>query len=188
MYGNKPKCKELIEADNEFFNACDKQFNTRKEASAYYSSRGWDYFYKNDMETAMKRFNQAWLLDSLNYQSYWGFGNIYGMNNKYSESLEYFNMAEKLNNKNPRLLESMSSSYLNIFNETKDVVYLDKGIEYLKKSFAIDSSNNRVLSFLVKAYNYYVQRDSATKYLRIIDARDPSLIDDTTRQQIKKGQ
>lgn len=187
MYGGVIKCREQIDIDNDFIAEADRQFKKRHEASAYYSSRGWDYFYKNDMEAAMKRFNQAWLLDSLNYQAYWGFGNIYGSNKKYLESLEYFKKAEALNDKNPALLESIFTSYLNIFNETKDKKYLDKGIDYLRKSFLIDTSNNRVVALLVMANNYYNQKDSAAKYLRIIDVRDSTLIDNETRQIIKKG-
>ena len=31
---------------------------------------------KNDTKTVMKRFNQAWLLNTNNPQAYWGFGII----------------------------------------------------------------------------------------------------------------
>ena len=60
----------------------EKTFGDHKKASEYYVSKGWEYFYDNDDETSMKRFNQAWLLDNTNSQIYWGFGNLLGKSKK----------------------------------------------------------------------------------------------------------
>lgn len=39
---------------------------------------GWKAFYQGDFDTAMMRFNQAWLFDQANAQAYWGFGLVEG--------------------------------------------------------------------------------------------------------------
>lgn len=49
-----------------------------KDFSASSAKLGWEYFYKGDPGTAMKRFNQAWMFDSTNAEAFWGFGLIMG--------------------------------------------------------------------------------------------------------------
>ncbi len=185
MYGGVKKCKEQIEADNRFLKTIDSQYKDRKTASKKFSELGWSYFYKNDLTTSMKRFNQAWMLDSKNYQSYWGFANILGLKGNYKESIKYFEIALSLNAQNPTLHESFSTSCLQLFFEEKNDTYFSKGVEHLKKSFSIDSSNNKVLAQLVIAYSYLIQKDSAYKYLEIMDRRDKSLIPEEVRKTIQ---
>jgi len=96
MFGSVKKCVHQIEADKEFFANCDKVFKSRSESIAYHIQRGWEFFYKGQFDIAMKRFNQAWLLDSTNAGVYWGFGSILGKQEKYQESLIYFNKSLKL--------------------------------------------------------------------------------------------
>ena len=42
------------------------------------ADRGWKYYESGDYATAMRRFNQAWLLDSDNAEAYWGMGLVIG--------------------------------------------------------------------------------------------------------------
>lgn len=62
--------------------ACDKKFietvleqsdNNRTVAARTMLEYGWKALDKNPAN-AVKRFNQAWLLDRKNYEAYWGFG------------------------------------------------------------------------------------------------------------------
>ncbi len=94
MYGEVKKCPEQIEIDNDFLADCDKQFKNRKSAAEYYIQSAWDFFYKNDNVTSMKRFNQAWLLDKQNADIYWGFGNLLGKNGGYEKSIKFFELSE----------------------------------------------------------------------------------------------
>tara|TARA_R110000868_G_scaffold295250_4_gene555681 strand:- start:1093 stop:1434 length:342 start_codon:yes stop_codon:yes gene_type:complete len=83
MYGEVKKCEQQIISDDEFILESEKQFKNRKKAAEYYVSQGWEYFYKDDNDTSMKRFNQAWLLDKTNAQVYWGFGNLLGKKSEF---------------------------------------------------------------------------------------------------------
>ena len=47
---------------------------TRREASEEWWLIGEDFMGKGNTDFAMRRYNQAWLLDPENYQPYWGFG------------------------------------------------------------------------------------------------------------------
>jgi Cytochrome c biogenesis factor len=182
MYGKQKKCKEQIKYDNEFLTECDKNFGNRTVASKYYVERAWDYFYKNQLDTAMMRFNQAWLLDSLNADVFWGFGNILGMQSDFKGSIVYFERAIQLNPNNPKVWQSISTSYGQLFFQTKDKELLNKTIDCLKKSLKFDPKNAQVLGQLTGAYSYFMQKDSAIKYLRMTDKIDPKMINPEVRK------
>ena len=76
MYGRVQKCDEQLQDDDQFIIECDKHFANRAQATRFHIDKGWSYFYQNDLDMAMKRFNQAWLLDSTDADVYWGFGNV----------------------------------------------------------------------------------------------------------------
>jgi len=58
------------------------QHNPTVEEDPEYSKQaaklGWKYYYKGDLDTAIKRFNQAWMFNRDNADALWGFGIIMG--------------------------------------------------------------------------------------------------------------
>jgi tetratricopeptide (TPR) repeat protein len=187
MYGHVRKCKEQLDADHEFLLMCGKQFKTRTEAAQYMMDRGWTYFYEKKFDDAMKRFNQAWLLDSLDADVYWGYGNIAGDRDRdYKQSLVYFEQSLAMSRDNPRVWESAATSYGKLFFETKDVKFLNKAIAYLKTSLALDPKNARACGQLTGAYCYFIKKDSARKYLALTDKLDPSVISPEIRKMLRQ--
>lgn len=187
MYGKAKKCAAQLESDRKFLQFCDKQFPNRKEASAYHAGRGWDYVNKNVTDTAMMRFNQAWLLDSLNAEAYWGFANVLCMRDqKFEESLKYFKVSLRLDPSNPNVWHDASSSYGYLFHSTKDQAMLEESIHHLRKAISLDRKNARAYAQLTAAFCYYVQKDSAKKYLKITDSIDPSAINPQVRKLLSK--
>jgi tetratricopeptide (TPR) repeat protein len=65
-----------------------------KEFSKSAADLGWKYYYNNELDTAMKRFNQAWLLDRNSVDAIWGFGLIMGR--RASEELPEYNIKESI--------------------------------------------------------------------------------------------
>lgn len=184
LYGQVKKCAEQINADNNFLKNCDKTFENRAIASQHHVDMGWAYFYKNEGDSAILRFNQAWLLDSLNPNIYWGIGNVLGQNKKYKESIKYFEKSLKLDKENAKIWESASSSYSFIFSETNDQKYLDIAIDYLKTSIQLEPNNARAYGQLTAFYTVFSQKDSALKYLEITDQLDPKAINPNVRQHL----
>jgi tetratricopeptide (TPR) repeat protein len=183
MYGRAKKCKEQIEFDNNFLKGCDRHFGDRRAAAKHHVNRGWGYFYRNEFDTAMMRFNQAWLLDSMNADVYWGFGNILGLRDKkYKESLLFFERSLKLNRTNPRVWQSAATSYGQLFYATKNRDLLDSAITYLKQSTTLKPDYAQAYAQLTTCYVYFVQKDSARKYLRITDTLDPMAINPGIRK------
>lgn len=100
MYGHpdREKPDHLKKADEEFIKAATAE-QTRAEASDYYAAKGWEFGGKGDYETAMKRFNQAWLLNPDSYKPYWGFGLILKQQANLPEAVTNFEKALSLMDK-----------------------------------------------------------------------------------------
>jgi len=74
MFGGQPKTPAEQAADQKFFDSVAKLGYSRPQGSDKSVQLGWQYFFsKHDIATAMKRFNQAWLLDPDNGDAFHGF-------------------------------------------------------------------------------------------------------------------
>ncbi len=186
MYGEVKKCEQQIEFDKKFILESEKQFKNRKKASEYYVSKGWEYFYKNEDDTSMKRFNQAWLLDNSNPQIYWGFGNLLGKKKEFVESVKYLQKSIDMDPNNVKVYECISTSYGQMFYTTKDIKYLNLGIENLKKAIKIEPRNGRALGGLANMYAYFMQKDSLIKYIKKTDEIDSKFVNPEVREIAKK--
>ncbi|HSR88426.1 MAG TPA: hypothetical protein VLL07_05690 [Pontiella sp.] len=100
MYGypNREKPDHLKKADEEFIKAVTANVS-REEASDYYAAKGWEFGRKGDYDTAMKRFNQAWLLNPDSYKPYWGFGILLKQQANLPEAVTHFEKALSLMDK-----------------------------------------------------------------------------------------
>ena len=187
MYGNSPKCTAQIKIDNDFLAHVDSEFSDRKSAAVYYVDKAWEYYYNNDLESSMKRFNQAWLLDSTNADVYWGFGNLLGRQNELEESIYFFEKSLKINPANPTVYESQATSYGQLFSRDQDENMLNKAIESLRKANALDENNPRILAQLTAAYSNLYQKDSANNYLDLTDKIDPNAVHPQVRELLEQN-
>ena len=73
MYGGVEKNAAMLKADETFIAAILAKGITRAQGSDDAVKLGWEYFRRHDIPTAMKRFNQAWLLDPGNGNAFHGF-------------------------------------------------------------------------------------------------------------------
>ena len=76
MFGTEQgrvKTAAMRDADLVFIAEALQLEPTRAAAAQHSAALGWTYLRRGDVETAMKRFNQAWLLDPKTGASYHGF-------------------------------------------------------------------------------------------------------------------
>jgi tetratricopeptide (TPR) repeat protein len=73
MYGGIQKTAAMKKADDEYIQRVLASGYTRQSGARAAVELGFRYFSKNDFATAMKRFNQAWLLDPGLGDTYHGF-------------------------------------------------------------------------------------------------------------------
>ena len=95
MYGGFSKTNQQKRTDQEFIDTVMKSFDSRELASDYTITKAREVFEKGDLNTAMRRYNQAWLLNESNPDVYIGFGDIYKANGYQTESNTMYELAEK---------------------------------------------------------------------------------------------
>ncbi|HCO66251.1 MAG TPA: hypothetical protein DIT04_00585 [Dysgonomonas sp.] len=93
MYGEVAKSPEYQKIDDEFKLMCLQKFGSLYDAALAHAGFAWDYVDKNDFKSAMKRFNQVWLLDPSLPDSYYGFAFIMKMQNKQTDYERFYKMA-----------------------------------------------------------------------------------------------
>lgn len=150
LYGNVEKCSEQLDADKRFLSYCDSIYHSRSEASKAHVKMGWNYVEKNDRDTATKRFNQAWLLDSLNSDAYWGLGIIQGSKQLYEDAEKLFQKSLSLNAKNERVWYCLAVNNKQKYANNDSEEYKKKRIQYLEKALEINRNFYPAIEMLRK--------------------------------------
>jgi len=96
MYGGVEKTAEQKKSDEEFINGISKAVGDREKASIGTVETAKDFLAEGDLEMAMRRFNQAWLLDSNKPDVYVGFGDVLTKQGNDEEAAEMYSKAENL--------------------------------------------------------------------------------------------
>src|SRR4051812_6858341 len=73
MYGGIARTLRERITDQKFLSDVAKMGYTRVSGSDKSIDLGWQYFFKDDLPTAMMRFNQAWVQDPENGDAFHGF-------------------------------------------------------------------------------------------------------------------
>jgi tetratricopeptide (TPR) repeat protein len=92
MYGgqNRTAVSDLKAADEKLIADTTKHYGSKEKASNAFVSNGFAYYSRNDSANAMRRFNQAWLIDPSNPEVYWGFGAMMNDLDRHCEAKDYF--------------------------------------------------------------------------------------------------
>jgi hypothetical protein len=92
MYGEVEKSEAHKKADETFIATVASQFGSRDSASRRYIGIGWNCVSTDSLDMAMKRFNQAWLLNPKSPDCYWGFAVVTGRRGHDSEAIRLLKM------------------------------------------------------------------------------------------------
>jgi len=103
MYGLVEKTAEQKRADEEYIRMMTADGRSREEAADVAAKNAWNVFYSGDKVMAMRRLNQAWLLDPDNPLALWGFAVISIDRGDWDAALRYYRMAMENDPGNPRL-------------------------------------------------------------------------------------
>jgi len=99
MYGGMDRAAypELKAADEKLIEGTTQAFGSRETASQAFVSRAFTLYMKDDLAGAMRRFNQAWLLNPSNPEVFWGFGSVLNDRGEYCSSMKMLEKAIELN-------------------------------------------------------------------------------------------
>jgi Flp pilus assembly protein TadD len=98
MYGQPEiaRPEPLKKTDEAVIRDATFRFGSRGAASRALSDQGWASVRKGMFDVAMRRFNEAWLLNPKNYQAFWGFGAVLSEQGKLTAALEQLETAREL--------------------------------------------------------------------------------------------
>lgn len=160
-YGYKVKTEEQKQIDQKFVSETLKQLEyegDRVAASGDMIKTGFSYLGKNDLKTAMYRFNQAYLLDSTNADIYWGFGAVYMALGAFDKAQQQYLDGLKAAPRNTHLLTEYASYFmaqyygLQSLDAKNALVNLDSAMSYLNRSYAIDPKDENTTFRLSVCY------------------------------------
>jgi tetratricopeptide (TPR) repeat protein len=136
MYGLIQKTDEMKAIDNKFIERCRREYRNQKEASEAHVRFGWGYLYRNDLSTAIKRLNQAWMLDSTNCNCYFGFAACMILKEDSIQTEKYLMIAKSHDSGNLGL----KKYYFSLAALLEDKGLINKAIGFHKQIISIDSS------------------------------------------------
>lgn len=93
MYGRVKKCNKQLESDKSFLSLSDENEPDRAKAAIQMMDTGWYYLHQGDYDTAMKRLNQAWLLDSTNVAVYASFAVVLDLTLKTDDAIKMLDIS-----------------------------------------------------------------------------------------------
>ncbi|MCJ8166264.1 hypothetical protein MKJ04_15560 [Pontibacter sp. E15-1] len=166
MFGGKAKSEAQQKKDEKFLTSCDKSFTNRQEASKFFVERGWEYLNEGQLDTAVYRFNLAWLLNPDNKDTYWAFGLVTSSQGEHDKAISFYEKALVYDPKNATLLSDIASTYLNVYKDGKQKKRdLKKADSYLNEAIAADPANAYALYNLSKVKFYQKEYSDAWAYL-----------------------
>lgn len=95
MYGglDRTRIPELKAGDEKFITEVTAHFGSRETAGRAWIEQGFKFYYQGNLVAAMRRFNQAWLLDPNNPDTYWGFAAVLQDQQKFCDAIPLTEMA-----------------------------------------------------------------------------------------------
>ncbi|HEX8428100.1 tetratricopeptide repeat protein [Hymenobacter sp.] len=135
----------------------ERSFPSKTEASRFFSTKGYEYLTEGKPDTAVYRFNLAWLLDPKNAEAYRGLGVVASRNPTPDQSISLLTQGLALAPNDALMLADLGSSYLIRYEQTKKKKDLTTGNDYLQRAVATDPKNAAAWQQLARVY--YLQED-----------------------------
>ncbi len=179
LFGEQAKTIQQIDFEITFLNDCDRQFPSRTEASRFFSTRGWEYLGESQLDTAVYRFNLAWLLDEKNADAYWGLGVISYQRDHLPEAIRLLNKGAAIADTNATLLSDLATLELQLFRTSKTTQALTDAQMHLLR--AVSLQPDQAAAFQKLSLTYFQQGDypKAWTYFHKTRTLDLSQIDFT---------
>ena len=134
--------------------AIAKSFASREEASAFFSTKGYEYLSESQPDTAAYRFNLAWLLNPRNADAYRGLGVVASREPTPDASIALLLQALALAPTNTLVLSDLGTSYLIRYGNAHKKKDLTTGLELLQRAVAADATNAVAWQQLARGYYY----------------------------------
>ena len=169
MYG-QPEIKRpdyVKKADEKFIQEVINAYGTRTNGSKAWYAQGEKFMHAGNLDYAMRRYNQSWLLNPDNYQPYWGFARVLMEKNKIDEAIKFLEKSESLINdtyQEVALLSDLGVVYSHKAKKNTD--YFNKANAAFIKSTTMDPTYPG--SWMRWAYSLYQEGKYADSWEKVI--------------------
>lgn len=137
LFGEYLKTPAQQKEDEAFIKMCESNFPNLSEASQFFSARGWDYLQDAEIDTAIHRFNLAYLLDDENVDVYWGLGVIAYQKGDTRKAISLMQRGNDIDQNDPTLMVDLATLYIEAFVAEKKVDDLSNAFNLLEKAVEI---------------------------------------------------
>lgn len=177
MYGQPEIVRPdfLQQADEQFIREAVAGFGTREKASDIWWAQAEEFMAQNNLDFAMRRYNQSWLLNQNNFKAYWGFARVLLERGAIEPALVHLEKAMTLcadNFQRPALLTDAGSAYSNKANrlvlKDRDDLFR-KADSLFEQAVKIDSSyGNAYKRWTISLYH---QEKYGEAWIKIAEAK-----------------
>lgn len=173
----EPETAEAKAKQEEFLKKNITRFKSREMAGEYYVLQARRAFNEEKLDSASYLFGRAYLMDSTNNDIYWGYGLVYGREQKYEEALFLLYRALEKDKENPRLLNDVATSHLSRFYVSTNPEDLMQSKKLLEQ--AVQLAPNEADAYYKLAINSYYLREygNAWSYLHKSVSRNKEIAD-----------
>jgi tetratricopeptide (TPR) repeat protein len=136
MYGQPGIVRpdDLKKADAAFARQATTKYGSPGAASRVWASQGWASLRDGKVDLALEQFNRAWLLNSKNYQVFWGFGAVLSEQGKLEAAVEQLTVANQLIDEPAQkvaLLSDLGSVYAELAARLPEDKQLDRAQHFV---------------------------------------------------------
>ncbi len=158
LYGQPSvvRSESLQQADQNFIDKVVEKFGDSKKASILWWKQGEQFMRTGNVDYAMRKYNQSWLLNPNNYQPYWGFSRVMIKGGNIDQAIEYLEKSRQLIDddfQKPALLSDLATAYS--IKGKNHANYFEKANQTFSQSVALDP--NYGAPWRRWAYSLYTQ-------------------------------
>ena len=177
LFGGLTPAKATLVLGEARLQAIAASFANKDEASAFFTTKGFDYLRENQPDTATYRFNLAWLLNPQNAEVYRGLGVIASAQSTPDEALALLTKGLALAPSSTLLMSDLGTTYLLRYNQTKKKKDLTAGVELLQRATTADPTSAATWQQLARGFYYQEQYAQAWDAVHKGQARSVSSLD-----------
>lgn len=146
----------------------DRSFASRPEASKFFSNKGFEYLNENQPDTAIVRFNLAWVLDPKNPEPYRGLAVLLSRRPDASPEAVQALVLQGLAvaPTNPLLLTDAANTALGRYETGKKKKDLQQASDYVQRALLADSTNANTWQAQARIHYYQENYAEAWKDVR----------------------
>jgi len=184
LYGqpNIERSAEMRKLDEEFIATAVAGLGTRERASDAWWAEGERFVAERNFDYAMRRYNQAWLLNPSGFKPWWGIARVLMESGRPDEAQMFFARAISLVNdkfQEPAVITDAANSYVAIARRSEDAQakheMFAKADELYAKALVVDPEYGNAYKRSAMSFYYQGKYAAAWKMLREAERR-PSVV------------